>query len=142
MDQVVCSTCRLDLTDTYDPDSREPCPNCGGLTRTFQAVVAAGRLRLSGSAVGLVVQVPMIDNKGEVFAPEIRTSEAPSPDTLATDELALRFEHLVRTFPPRTTGDKYMIELLNPDTGFVAQAQGDDAETAWRNLAEPFGEDV
>jgi hypothetical protein len=142
MDRVTCSTCGLDLTDTYDPDKRDPCPNCAGLTRTFEAIVNAATFTVSHSTDALIVQPPMIDAKAEVFAPEIRTGEVPAPAEITPEELAVRFEHLVRTYPPRSAGDRYMIEIENPDTGFVAQAQGDDAETAWRNLAEPFGEDL
>jgi hypothetical protein len=140
MDHVLCSTCGLDLTSSYDPArDREPCPNCGGVNRTFQVIVSA-TVGLSASASAQVVQPPTISAEGEALPPEI--VQSPPPDVVTPDEVALRFEHLVRTFPPRQPGDKYLIEIESPDTGFVSHAVADDAQTAWEQLAEPFADDV
>jgi hypothetical protein len=74
---------------------------------------------------------PTMEARGEVF-----------PPTVDTQRVAIHFEHLVRTYPPREPGDLYLVELINPDTGQVDMSVHEDREEAFRRLAKPFVEDT
>src|SRR3989442_8508503 len=105
-DLTFCNQCGIDLTGYDGPGERNPCPNCGSLTRKFEATLATHSRIISGRG-GIVASLPTIDATGQVFAPTIVA------ERVVTD---FHFEHVVQTW---RQGDGWIVNMTSPnDTPF------------------------
>jgi hypothetical protein len=48
----------------------------------------------------------------------------------------------LRAYPPTPEGGSYLVALRHPDTGLVDLAIHEDPAEAFRQLAEPFADDL
>lgn len=98
-------------------------------------------IRLRSRATGTVVPGP--GGSVTVLAPTVEAvAEVPTPTIDTRRAVAAYFEHLLRTYPPTSPDDHYVVELVNPDTGLVDIVIHEDRAEALRRLAEPFAEDL